>query len=330
MCLIAIKPANVVLPDYLVKSATLRNPDGFGALWHDGSVLRVRRYTPPYKEAIEDYRKAFKAVLDECYAFEAVIHLRQATHGGISESNTHPFKVVKGLYMVHNGILQGYGTDYMATSNWFDKYREYGHQSEEPGYPEQSDTAEFVDKILTPILSENRGLIHNKAFLSLIEDHIHGNKLAFMDSRGDIEMVPDKSEWVAHKDLILSNTYAWENPADIVEYKNPLNGRKGKKGKKGKKGISRFADRIGGALMPSTDRQYNTGWDAIFGGVSDGIAPEAGEPGWNSLFERWENEENKYESEVYPDYGQDARSGFARDSKGISVQVGGKVVSKKG
>jgi predicted glutamine amidotransferase len=101
----------------------------------------------------------------------ALLHFRIATHGTISEDNTHPFPVFQSqLVMAHNGILTGFGGK------------------------DKSDTLDFVDTVISKLA---RDFVTNPAAQILLRHAIgHGNKLAFLSNLGDLTLVNEKAgEW---------------------------------------------------------------------------------------------------------------------------------------
>lgn len=194
MCLIVHKPAGVAWPLDVLRSAARKNPDGIGWMYHDGQQMRVGRYVNPN-------RKAYKHKLLETAAaladHEVLLHLRQATHGDVTKANCHPFKVIDGLYMMHNGVLY----------------------DEDPQGAE-SDTGSFIRTKLRPLLQRDRGLIYTGALMGLLESAVSSfNRLVFMDAEGWVGYV-NHAEGVMYNDCWLSNTYAWGHtaPTAIMEW----------------------------------------------------------------------------------------------------------------
>lgn len=192
MCLIIRKPAGAAWPLEVLRSAARKNPDGIGWMYHDGLQLRVGRYVNPNRKAYK--RKLFEtaaALVD----YEVLLHLRMATHGKVVHANCHPFKVIDGLYMMHNGVL---------------------HDEETEGV--ESDTAAFIRTKLRPLLERDRGLIYTGAFLGLLGGAVGSfNRLVFMDAEGWIGHV-NYDEGVMHNDCWLSNTYAWGRSAPSMPW----------------------------------------------------------------------------------------------------------------
>lgn len=76
-----------------------RNSDGIGIVYPDGTV--------PVRTIPRDADHAWSLVRE--VRGPAVIHWRMATHGSVTTENVHPFRIGKGLQLVHNGILSGWG-----------------------------------------------------------------------------------------------------------------------------------------------------------------------------------------------------------------------------
>jgi len=180
MCILIHHPKNTVFSSEQIADFYYSNSDGFGAIVKDGATVEVIKSVGTLAEINALYNK-------EVAGKEAIIHLRMKTHGEINLANCHPYEVIHGLWMAHNGILrQGYNID-----------------------PKMSDTWQFIQTHLRPILSRDPSMIHNHGFQALIEDSIGAsNKFAFMDEQGAVVII-NKDAGIVHNDVWYSNTYAW-------------------------------------------------------------------------------------------------------------------------
>ena len=181
MCLIVHAKAGVAVPRDLIEDAFYGNSNGFGLMWFEDGQVRV----------VKDHDMR-PAQIDELVSgtlqFERVLHFRMATHGGVNHSNTHPFEIVPGMHMMHNGILpctaaRGSG---------------------------DSDTAVFVKDVVRPLVEAGGyEALDNAGVVNLI-DHMRGsgNRLVFMDGTGQVRIF-GRELGVEWKDLWCSNTYAW-------------------------------------------------------------------------------------------------------------------------
>jgi hypothetical protein len=180
MCILIHHPANTTFSYEQLLDFYSKNPDGFGAIVKRGDSVEVIKSIGNMQE-IEDLYN------DQVAGNEAIIHFRMKTHGAIDIANCHPYEVVPGIWMAHNGIL--------STGNKED--------------PKMSDTWHYIQNFLKPMLQENPNLIFNPGFQDLIANHIgYSNKFAFMNQDGD-SVIINKSSGVVHDDVWYSNTYAW-------------------------------------------------------------------------------------------------------------------------
>lgn len=163
MCLIIYRPAGEKIPTLALEMAAAQNPDGFGLMYAQDDQLCVMRTL--------DMDRGVDWVDQVPADVNLAVHFRLATHGGINRRNTHPFKVVPGLYMMHNGILPL-------------------HEEEN----RRSDTCIFAQDILRPHLESNPELWYSPAFQALVEmaagDY---NKLLFMDNTGEVTIANMKA-----------------------------------------------------------------------------------------------------------------------------------------
>lgn len=187
MCILIHQPKDACFSSEQLADFYSRNPDGFGAIVKNGSSVEVIKSIGTLAE-IEDLYYSQVA----CY--EAVIHFRMKTHGEIDIANCHPYEVVPGIWMAHNGIL--------STGNAKD--------------PKMSDTWHYIQDYLKPLLQAHPDLMKDEAFLKLVGGHIgSNNKFAFMNQDGDVGIV-NKTAGYTYWDLAndkldvwYSNTYAW-------------------------------------------------------------------------------------------------------------------------
>lgn len=79
------------------------NPHGAGVCYVDrGSVVAVKGIMN-----LHDLERELSKIKGNP---KIALHLRYATHGKISESNTHPFQVGRsGSWLMHNGMLSAFG-----------------------------------------------------------------------------------------------------------------------------------------------------------------------------------------------------------------------------
>ena len=113
MCVIAIKPKNVSMPEELrIREMFNANSDGAGFMYHRNGKVIVRKGFMKVKHFLKALDQ--ESVTD---ADTVVMHFRIATAGSVSPKNCHPFpvtgelkelrglRVETDLAMAHNGVL---------------------------------------------------------------------------------------------------------------------------------------------------------------------------------------------------------------------------------
>lgn len=193
MCLIVVKPKgskNSLTKEMFIRAAT-KNPHGIGILFSDSGKITIEKYPEP-KDSLE---KIYNKIADKD---SYLIHFRYATHGKKDITNVHPFKVIDGLYMAHNGVL--------------------------PVYPEvnkdYSDTRNFVEGELRPLFKKDGiGLLKDPDFIKYLTDTVGSyNKLVFVDSNMDFTIINENAgKWI--DGCWYSNTTSIEEPK---KYSYPL------------------------------------------------------------------------------------------------------------
>ena len=115
MCLLIVKPKGVVVPADNLRHANKRNSHGIGMAWIEDGVIHMWKALEAERieEAVE------KAA--ELEPFDAIIHLRFATHGEKTIDNVHPFfaNEAQTVAMAHNGILRIPTTKEISDSRMF-------------------------------------------------------------------------------------------------------------------------------------------------------------------------------------------------------------------
>lgn len=168
MCVAVYKPAATTLTKADIIDMYCQNPDGLGVMWCDNDGLQVYRALPRSEE--EAWQMYHALPLNER---DAVLHFRWATHGSVRVENTHPFQVIDGLYMVHNGVLS-------VASLHLDCGGD------------RTDSEAYIDAYLRPLLrraADPLSMVTDTPFRSLIGSHIGTNKFVFMDSKGRVSIV---------------------------------------------------------------------------------------------------------------------------------------------
>lgn len=180
MCILIHHPKDSCFTSEQLQDFYSKNSDGFGAIVKDNEGVHVVKMVGTYQQ-IEDL------YYERVACYDAIIHFRMKTHGDIDLANCHPYEVMPGLWMAHNGIL--------STGNAADT--------------KMSDTWHYINDYLRPMLEANPDLLHVEAFRKLVGNHIgSSNKFGFMNSKGETFII-NKSSGVEHEGIWYSNTYAW-------------------------------------------------------------------------------------------------------------------------
>lgn len=153
MCLIIHKPRGIEIPADLLEAAVSLNRDGWGLMGFskDGDLLVERHAKVDLQQILATERKLRDS--------EYVLHLRKRTRGAADVDNAHPFKIIDGVYMMHNGTIK---LDTRVAG--------------------MSDSWHFVSEILRPLAQRRQGVLLDNAFHRLLEIALKPeNKLALLD-----------------------------------------------------------------------------------------------------------------------------------------------------
>ena len=156
------------------------NPDGWGIVARvpskRGTKIRV------FRGLDEDEYMEAVAKLDGC---EAIFHTRIATHGMINLENTHPYTIRTEsnelIWMMHNGILQGFDDDLVHSDTWH--------------------FAQFLRNFTN--LTEK---LENPTFQSYLSQIIGAhNKLIFFTKKSVVIINPEEGKWNVDNTIWTSN-----------------------------------------------------------------------------------------------------------------------------
>lgn len=190
MCILIHHPKDACFSSEQIADFYEKNPDGFGA------IIKKSTGTVEVIKSIGTLAEIEDLYYDQVACHEAVIHFRMKTHGEIDIANCHPYEVVPGIWLAHNGVLR--------TGNSKD--------------PKMSDTWHYIEDFLKPMLQAHPELMNNAGFIKLVGDHIgYSNKFALMNEQGEVAIINKDSGYefwdLGNKELKVwySNTYAF-NP----------------------------------------------------------------------------------------------------------------------
>lgn len=193
MCVIAIKPSGVKMPDSaLIRQMWERNPDGAGVMYaHAGIVHIDKGYMT--QDAYSKHLKNLAKKLDLTQT-TVVMHFRITTHGGTKPENCHPFPLsgkIADLQRLHTTARIG-----------------VAHNGIIPIQPRQgvSDTMEYIATQLAPLYAMKHDFYRDSNALELIRNAIH-SKMVFLTGGGKFTLVGDFTErggiWYSN----LNHTY---------------------------------------------------------------------------------------------------------------------------
>lgn len=182
MCLIIMKKPEQRLSPEFILSVHGRNRDGWGIMFYN----RKGKSTVVKGLDLFGFQKWYNKLQHK----ELVIHFRMRTDGKINLANAHPYEVVPGMHMMHNGVLGAYKT---------------GRDSE------MSDSANFVEKEVRPII-EKEGIdyANTPEFRARMSKFTSSwNKLVFITPKGIVLIEPHLWKHTL-SGLLVSNDYAYD------------------------------------------------------------------------------------------------------------------------
>lgn len=175
MCIIAVKPKNVLIPRETLERCYDANPHGAGFVAARGGVLTSRKGFFTFDSFWEAYEAHAKD--------SAVIHFRIKTHGNTDAEMCHPFRITDQLYVAHNGIID-IDTDPDKT---------------------KSDTWHFVERVLKPELEDDPSPLYRGSFQYLLACTIGYSKLAFLNAKG-VATIINKQKGEMNGEVWYSNS----------------------------------------------------------------------------------------------------------------------------
>lgn len=206
MCLITYAPhGRETLDMQALKTSRRSNSDGYGLAWFKEETGRWNVSKSMKEFSLE---KVLARIPGDA---PIVIHQRLATHGSKNLDNAHPFLIVGGTLLFHNGIISGTRADYQYAT---DKIGADGKKVYcRPNY---SDTSAYVQDELEPLIQAagTDFLLHKHGAESIANRIGSGNVLAICipGNKYPVLINEDRGTW--RDKLYYSNTYSlaeWRN-----------------------------------------------------------------------------------------------------------------------
>jgi len=186
MCLIIDKPEGTSVPETWLHNAVKNNDDGWGIMWSENGKVRVEK---GFKF------RGLRKWADKLTEKHALIHCRLATSGKKNIENCHPYPVGNGIWMMHNGII-----------------------SIPSEHDDWSDTKHFAEYCVRPMLMKYPAMYGTPLFEGLLGYFVGtGNKLAFMNAEGEVQIV-NKKQGVEKEGMWLSNSSSILAPFKGIYY----------------------------------------------------------------------------------------------------------------
>lgn len=139
------------------------NPHGGGYCFADGKKVVIKKGFFTF----EDFYRSYE--MDQMGKKDKLIHFRIATHGAINTDNCHPFRITEQIAMIHNGVIDHFGS------------------------PSKSDTKEFCELVLKPLIIQNGfEVLKRESVASMLSDSIGNSKLAFINHKGQTVLINEK------------------------------------------------------------------------------------------------------------------------------------------
>lgn len=194
MC-VAIVNNNGLISEQTFIDCDAGNHDGAGLAWVENGKLE----TYQCMEDVKSFYEIYKCVR-EVSTSPVLIHFRYATSGKVDEDNTHPFSVNDELCFIHNGVMHEVD---IINKNY-------------------SDTWHFNEMLK----SMPGGFLESEGIRDLIRVFIGSDKLAFLDSKGNLTIIneqlgayDDSGNWFSNTFYLpYDDDYTGEEDKELWEY----------------------------------------------------------------------------------------------------------------
>jgi len=160
VCIAIYKPKESEITKNTLKEFWESKPHGAGLMYAINGKVKIVKELKSFKRFLKQFREHEKTGAD------MVIHFRIMTHGKIDYRNTHPHRVNKDTWLVHNGIIA-----------------EHCHKN-----ATLSDTAKFC-KMIAELPQD---FMENRATLNLIGGYIDTDKMILLNRRGKIQIINEE------------------------------------------------------------------------------------------------------------------------------------------
>ena len=166
MCLAIYKPSGAKVSKKRLHTAFKRNPHGAGFAYAKNDKVTIKKGFFTFTSFWKAYRRMSR---DRAM----LIHFRWATHGEQTKDNCHPFQLTEKCAMIHNGQIHRVKVE-----------------------DEGSDTSNFCDRILRPIVKTNPKFIHTDHGRKVINLAIGESKVVVMEEDGSAVIFNEsKGHW---------------------------------------------------------------------------------------------------------------------------------------
>lgn len=257
MCVILEKKPEHILTPELLRALWARNTDGWGIMYLNDEGTPVRRRGLTVETLIET-----ASILDNRTGY---IHTRHATKGLTNRDNCHPYIIMPGFLLMHNGQL-----DIKCEKELF------------------SDTWHYAEYVLKPLLksvNDPHAFIRSGAFRFLLQAAVEDNKIVILDKDGAVFYNEDK--WCEVRDgMKASNKTMWDADYDKPKttYTPYISDRKWDVAKQCYVG----PDGTEYEHYMGDDDSYGKGWKKAFGKKGNNTVAEA-----HKILDKWDKEDKK-------------------------------------
>lgn len=179
MCVIVHIGAKKSISRQLLQNCYDNNAHGWGIMWaHNDKLTLVKD--------VSSFTAFYNIWRDVPRDAERAVHFRIRTAGEINKANCHPFSLNDNLALMHNGMI--------TTNMIADK---------------MSDTFNYCEYELKPVIAGWPGCIDSKEFEKLVEEATGYSKLLFMSSSGKVMRVRPNM-WTERNGNFFSNAHSLE------------------------------------------------------------------------------------------------------------------------